>query len=358
MKATLVRTDLARALDAVRPAIATRPTHPILSAVVLAVGDDTLTLTGTNHELTIIRSLDATKTSSGRVLVSGHKIRDLVAKFTSPTVALEIDGSVLLVRSGGSSYQLSLMPDGEYPDTAELPARVGEIPAGGVDAATKALQHAVSTDPTLAGIFGVVLEADAGRLWCSCTDRFRFAGHPIAYTGEDFVARIDMASLIAARTLDGPVTLHADDTTVAFVTDTATLIVRQLAPAGFRWRAFLEIEPEFTFAINCTELSAALDRCLLVAERNTPAHIDISHGLMKITAGGDQAVGAEEVPADGDDEASLAINPRFLRELIACLGTESLSFGARTDPKKPLVIHALTGDGPSDSTHVLMPTRK
>lgn len=361
MKATLARADLARALDGIRPALPPRPTHPILAAAVLVVADGTLTATATNYELTITRTLPADDAADGTALVSGQKLRDLVSKFTASQVALQVDGPVLVVTAGRSSYRLALMRAEEHPARPPLPPQVGALPAGALAEATKSLQHAVSNDPSVPNVLGALLDVEDGILWAVATDRYRFAVHPLDYTGTEFRARIEMSALHAAKSLDGPVDVHANDRLIAFVADNASITVTQIEGEGVRWQTVRDIVPEMPFTADTAEVIAALDRTLLVTERQAFIDIDVKDGVMRIAADTQEAAtGAEEVDVDGDLTASFLIRPSYLREAIACIDAPRLLIGARTNPLHPVVVRGCADNSqePTAPMHVVQPARK
>lgn len=362
MKATLARADLARALDGIRPAIPTRPSHPILTAAVLTVSGDALTLVATNYELTITRTLTVQEQEEGTALVSGHRLRDLVAKFTAPTVTLAVDGTALVVTAGRSNYRLALMPAEEYPAAPQLPPRVGALQPGAVDAAVRSLRHALSNDPMIPSVLGVILEVEDNQVWCVTTDRYRFAVHPVPYTGEEFKVRLDMSALQAAAALDGPVDVHANDKLAAFVTDSASITVTQLDGDGVTWRVVRDLRPEIPFTVSTADLTAALDRTLLCTERQAFVDVDVKNGVMRIAADTQEsATGAEEVDVEGDAVASFLIRPTYLREAISCIDAPYLMVGARENPLHPVILRGAadnTGDQLHHPMHVVQPARK
>ena len=126
--------------------------------------------------------------------------------------------------------------------------------------------------------------------------------------------------------------------------------VRRLFPA----------ETPIAAVVNVTELSAAVKRLSLVAERNTPVSLTFIETEIVVSAGqGDDAQATEAVPCHltGDDIA-VAFNPVFLLDGLTALGTQDARIGFK-HPNKPVLFTGQNADGvvPHAYQHLLVPIR-
>lgn len=357
MKATVDRREFANALSAISPAIPPRPNIPVLAMVHITVANNTVTLRGTNYELTISRSLDAADSTPGEALVSFAKIRDLATKFTSADIHLELLDDGLHMKSGRGSYRLACIPVDEYPLTAELPPKVGATTADALAQASKTVTHGAD-DGADKGIAGVILDHEDGDLWAVATDRYRLAATPVAYRGEPFVCRILHSALNAVvKNMAGDVDIHFGTTTIVFACEDATVAVQCLAEDPVKWRAISKLDDSIDSYVFVTDkLADALERACLVLERAQPARVTISNEQASITAHDDNTTGEELVDVEGASESMFGVNPHYLRELLSCVGADKIRL-APAEARRPLSVVGLHDGQPSRSFHILMPVR-
>jgi len=86
MKLICAQADLAHALATIRPAIAARPSHPILANVLLTAEAHSATLSGFDLALGISVAIEAQAAPVGRVALPYALLAPLVAKMPSDAV--------------------------------------------------------------------------------------------------------------------------------------------------------------------------------------------------------------------------------------------------------------------------------
>jgi len=118
------------------------------------------------------------------------------------------------------------------------------------------------------------------------------------------------------------------------------------------------------------ELTEAIKRVALVADRGAQVRMEFSEGTLRLAAGADDVGRAEEDLAAHflGDLLTIAFNPTYLTDGLSSLHSARVSFGFTT-PSRPAVLRPATddnstgtGSGPfpgvqSDYVYLLMPVR-
>ena len=140
-----------------------------------------------------------------------------------------------------------------------------------------------------------------------------------------------------------------------------------------KFRQLLPTEHTAIATIDVADLTEAIKRVALVADRGAQVRMEFSEGSLRLAAGADDVGRAEEdLQADFSGEPlTIAFNPTYLTDGLSSLHTERVSFGFTT-PSKPAVLRPATDEesggstrtdsGPfqaveSDYVYLLMPVR-
>jgi DNA polymerase-3 subunit beta len=122
-------------------------------------------------------------------------------------------------------------------------------------------------------------------------------------------------------------------------------------------------------SVSVAELTEAIKRVALVADRGAQVRMEFSRDVLRLSAGADDVGRAEEdVPVEfAGEPLTIAFNPTYLTDGLGSLHSERVSFGFTT-PSRPAVLRP-AGDGPqpsdsgpfpavqTDYVYLLMPVR-
>jgi len=339
MQLLLSRADLNHALSTIAPAIASRPTHPILDCVHLAATDSTLTLTGFNLDLGITATISASIDSSGAVCLPYRLLSGIVAKLPDDAAISLHDG---LLSAAGASYRLATHDPTDYPD---LPAV--DAPEAPLDltAGVAACMACCSTDSSKAILQGIHL-ADG---FMEATDGHRMMRMPVPLPdGINLVLPATTMRLLADRIVSiaaagGHAVITAGDgiTIHSRIYDGTYPNVAALIPESFKHH----------LALNRRALSAAMDRVSMVAEI---VKLTASNGELQITAENDANNGREVLAYDGTAKGTWAFNVHYLLTgLKALRGHDEVTINANS-ATTPVVIRPT---GNNDVTYLVMPVQ-
>ncbi|NKX93130.1 DNA polymerase III subunit beta [Sanguibacter hominis ATCC BAA-789] len=347
MKLTIPSDVLADAVTWTARTIPARPAAPVLAGILLTADGSTLTLSAYDYETSTTTTVTANVTTPGTALVSGRLLADIVKALPGKPVTLEVDGG-LSIRCGASRFRLLTMPHDGYPALPAAPASTVTLDGHSLAHAVSQVAVAASRDDTLPLLTCIKVEATPGKVTLLATDRYRLALRELAHDGD-----LDGEWLLRARTLTevtkttaGPVGFATSDQLAAFTTGARTLTSLQVDGDYPPVRRLFPDDTPITARVNVADLTAAVKRVALVAERNTPVRLTFDTNTLTLTAGtGDDATATEEFPATlVGAPIAVAFNPTFLIDGLTALDTATVELGF-THPNKPVVFTGVTADG-------------
>ena len=374
MKLQVDRDVLAEAVTWAVRGLSPRPPVPVLAGVLLDATPEGLTLSAFDYEVSAKVSIDAQVDEPGTVLVHGRLLADISRSLPSgKPVELTADGTKVQVVCGSSRFSLQQMPTTDYPTLPTSPEPTGTVSG---DTFTKAVaQVAIAADrgDTLPILTGVRVEIEGDKLSLLATDRYRLALREL--TWNPAATDASHVALIPARTLsDTAKALGASGSIevalgsaaggeglVGFEAGQRRTTTRLLDGDYPKVTSIFPSSVDTVSVIKTSDLTEAVKRVALVAERNTPVRLRFSEGQVAIEAGqGEDAQASEAVEATlTGPELEIAFNPQFLLDGLGALGTDYARL-AFTQPSRPAVLSGQAEpEGESDESYryVLMPVR-
>lgn len=369
MKLRVAREDLAEAVAWVAKSLPSRPPVPVLGGILLEVTDTTLVVAGFDYEVSTRAEISVDADVDGRILVSGRLLAEITRALPAgKPVDLATDGTRVNISAGSAKFSLPTMPVEDYPPLPEMPAASGTVEASAF--ATAVVQTAISAgrDDTLPMLTGVRVEIEGDTLTLAATDRFRLAVREVGWTPD--VPSLSTAVLVPARTLldtakafagAGSVVVALGDGLLGLQTGGRRTTVRLLDVEFVKYRSLLPSTSTTTVQVPVSVLTEAIRRVALVTDRGHHLRMQVTDGLLTLTAGGDDEGRAEEalaVEADGA-ELLIAFNPSYLLDGLGVLQTDvvRLSF---TTPSRPALMVPVPKDEAAEDTgyqYVVMPAR-
>lgn len=384
LKFRLVREDFADAVAWVARSLPSRPpSNPVLAGVLITGSDDGLTIAGFDFDVSAEVKVPAEIASSGTVLVSGRLLSDITRALPAKPVDVSVDGTRMLLTCGSAKFSLPAMPVEDYPTLPALPDETGVVAGDLFTEAVGQVAVAAGRDDTLPMLTGIRVEITGDRLVLAATDRFRLAVRELPWSA--ITPDVDAAVLVPAKTLaeaaksvSAGADVHLALGAGASVGEERLLGMRsggrrsttRLLDTEFpKYRQLLPVEHTAIAVIGVAELTDAIKRVALVADRGAQIRMEFSDGAVKLSAGADGlGLAEEDLPADFVGEPlTIAFNPTYLTDGLGSLHSEKVAFGFTT-PSKPAVLRPagdgapLTGLGPfpaleTEYVYLLMPVR-
>jgi DNA polymerase-3 subunit beta len=383
LKFRVVREDFADAVAWVARNLPSRPTIPVLAGVLLTGTDDGLTISGFDYEVSAEVRVAAEIASPGSVLVSGRLLSDITKALPGKPVDVSVEGTRVALTCGSARFSLPTLAVEDYPALPALPDETGVVAAELFSEAIGQVAVAAGRDDTLPMLTGIRVEISGESVVLAATDRFRLAVRELTWVTT--AADIEAAVLVPAKTLAEAAKAGTDGTEVhlslgsgASVGKDGLLGIRsngkrsttRLLDAEFpKFRQLLPTEHTAVATIGVAELTEAIKRVALVADRGAQIRMEFSEDGLRLSAGADDVGRAEEdLPvAFAGEPLTIAFNPTYLTDGLGSLRSERVTFGFTT-PSRPAVLRpagdddGTGGGGPfpaahTDYVYLLMPVR-
>lgn len=384
LKFRLVREDFADAVAWVARSLPSRPpSNPVLAGVLISGTDDGLTISAFDFDVSAEVQVPAEIASAGTVLVSGRLLSDITRALPAKPVDVHVDGARMLLSCGNAKFSLPAMPVEDYPALPALPDETGVVAADLFAEAVGQVAVAAGRDDTLPMLTGIRVEISGEKVVLAATDRFRLAVRELTWATAS--PDVEAAVLVPARTLAEAAKsvtpgsdVHLAMGTGASVGEERLLGMRsggrrsttRLLDTEFpKFRQLLPPEHTAVATIAVADLTEAIKRVALVADRGAQVRMEFGRDGLRLSAGADGVgMAEEELAVDfAGDPLTIAFNPTYLTDGLASLHCERVTFGFTT-PSKPAVLRPAADDGApggagpfpamqTDYVYLLMPVR-
>jgi DNA polymerase III subunit beta len=358
LKLEVTKRDLFDVLSKAVKVVPSRTTMPILSHVLLSVGDG-LFVSSTDIDRGLVLRCNAQVSESGEVTTPARKLVDFVATLPDDVVKLRVDGEKLRVSCGKAKASFPTLPADEFPSIEDSRVGVSLI----ADELSAALDHVLfcagsdSSHPVLEGVW---VQSEGKDLWLSSADGFRMARTCIRTVEDE--TEIDMIipaatlSLVASLDQSGDLVFGKREHGIGLtISDGVNHLSGSVIDGQFPDVA--RIIPAQT-ATNVTVSKDLLSRAVkqaLIFSRDVAniVVLDINESGVIVSGDGGESSGVSEVQAMVDGEPlEIAFNGRFLDEALRAAATDEVYLGVN-QPTTPGLIKEVGGD--DDWMHVLMP---
>ncbi|MGL4813504.1 MAG: DNA polymerase III subunit beta [Beijerinckiaceae bacterium] len=371
MRVTVERAALLKALGHVHRVVERRTTIPILSNVLMRADGDGLRLKATDLDLEIVDTVAAEVGQKGATTVPAHTLYDIVRKIADGAqISLETSGdsNQMQLRSGRSRFQLSALPETDFPDISagELTHRFS-IAAPALQKLIEKTQFAISTEETryyLNGIFFHCLEVEGkAMLRAVATDGHRLAraeaAAPAGASGMPGIivprkAVAEILKLIEGTEEEVQVELSA---TKIRITAGAAVLTSKLIDGTFPdYQRVIPTGNDKRLVVDRSEFSAAVDRVSTISsERGRAVKMSINNGKLTLSVTNpDSGSATEEVEADYEAAPlDIGFNARYLLDIANELEGDTALFRL-AEAGSPTIIQ---DRDTAPTLYVLMPMR-
>ena len=384
LKFRLAREDFADAVAWVARNLPSRPTVPVLAGVLLTGTDEGLTISGFDYEVSAEVQIPAEIASPGAVLVSGRLLSDIVRALPAKPVDVSVEGTRVALSCGSARFSLPTMAVEDYPTLPTLPDETGVVSSELFAEAIGQVAVAAGREDTLPMLTGIRVEISGEKVVLAATDRFRLAVRELTWSTD--AAGVEAAVLVPAKTLSEAAKAGADGADVHLSLGSGPAVGKEgllgirskgkrsttrLLDAEFpKFRQLLPTEHTAMATLGVAELTEAIKRVALVADRGAQVRMEFADGVLRLSAGADDVGRAEEdLPVEfAGEPLTIAFNPTYLTDGLGSLHSDRVTFGFTT-PSRPAVLRpagdddaAATGAGPfpaaqTDYVYLLMPVR-
>lgn len=362
MKFRCEREILAEALTtAGRAATSRTGTLPVLSGVRLDVDADTLTVTGTDLELTIRLSVPVHSDQPGAAVVPARLVADIVKALPAGAVEVSLQNDEMSISAGRSQFSVRPLSLSDYPAQVETDASPVTLQSAEVADALRQVVRAASTDDARAVLTGVLIAADDDGLKMVATDSYRLAVRDLPQSSmlasgqKVLVPGRALAELQRILSGNDELQVRLGAREAVFESGSTRLTTRLIEGEYPNYRNLLPSSYPNMLTVGREALLEALRRVKILAQDSTPVRLTLGGGMLQLTAITQDVGNAhEEIDAAYDGaEMTVAFNPDYLAAGIDAVEGDEITL-ATMDPMKPAV---LRGVGHDEYLYLLMPVR-
>lgn len=327
-----------------------RTTLPILSGILIEADANALRLSVFDYDTSAQVEIAAKVEQSGRVLVSGRLMAEIINKLPNAAVDFSTDGSKVQVNCGSAKFSLATMPIDEYPTLPEIPSVSGTVSGDEFASAISQIAVAASKEDVTPVLTTVLLETTKDSISLVATDRYRVAVKDISW--KNTTSDSDQSALIPAKTLQEIAKTFANQGEIAISinpSDEKDLIAfkannrsvtSRLIKGNFPAVKTLFPERVENFAVlNTQDLLDSTRRVSLVLERESPIKFSFGSGNLALEAtGGETAQASESIDCQlSGADVVVSLKPQFLIDGLAGVNTEFVKIGFTNseNPNRP-----------------------
>jgi len=370
MKLTIRTADLNRALYRVQGVADKKSTMPILAHVLLEASTDKgLTVSATDLDVGISGTYPAEVSIGGAVAVHARQLFEVVKALNSEKLTLERKENYWLeVQSGSSRFKLVGMAPDEFP---ALPAanqmKTFQIPAAQLGEMIDRTIFCVSTDDNRHNLSGVYCVSDKDtKLRMVATDGHRLAmaeGQLPSKVGLEKGVIVPRKGFQELRRVIGDSSEPIKDVELGFSQNSGLLkagpvtLTTRLVEGQFPdYEQVIPSEANKIAKLPRLGFDEALRRVSLLSQgRGYGVRLVFSSGSLELIAEDPEYGEAREsLPIEYDGQnLSIGFNARYIRDVLALIHSDSISFEL-TDDLSPAIVKPV---GTADFLAVVMPMR-
>lgn len=354
MKLTCDGLALASAVLKVSKAMPIKKNNNILEGIRLVAKDDSVVLTATDLELSIVKRIPATVQIEGEVVVIGKYFADLVKSLSDDSIMLECtNGKNLTIKYGDNEGYIKCMDADEYPaveriqESACLELKRDDLK----DLITKVVFAAAQEDarPILKGC---LFEVAQNTVTAVALDGYRLALCHKALVNET----PDAKYVIPARTLVEVQRIldEADDTVrivlgdgrmMADINDTQ-LISRLITGDFINYRSIIATGFTSTAVFSRDQFSDSINRAAIISrsDKNNTIKLELNENALLIDSRSEFGNVHESIPAEIEGkDCVISFNCKYLQDVLGAIGDEFIKMNIKSS-NAPCIFTAPEGD--------------
>jgi len=355
--------DLSDAVLKVSKALGTKTANPVLEGIKISAFGDTLTLTATDTELTIEKTIKADVFMEGETVVVGKYFVEFAKKLENEQVELcRLEEGSLQIKYSDSVSQLQVFSAENFPKIRkEEVGNFFKIKQSEFKKIVERTVFACSSDDSRPILKGCLFEIENQTLTAVALDGFR-----MSVAKKQIVASGDFKSVIPARTLveitrlldkeDSDITVILQSNTLLIEIENTLLISRLIEGEFVKYSHILPTAFENVVTVNKQNLYQSIERASIVSrnDRYNVVKFEIKENTMGICAKSEVGEVNENVAIvlKGKD-LTVAFNGKFITDFLRISNADFINVNLNS-PIDPCVITEL---GEEDFLYLILPVR-
>ncbi len=328
--------DLSDAVLKVIRATATRTTNPILEGIKLSAKEDSLTLSATDLEISIEKTIPADVKISGEVVVPGKFFADFVKKLSNEQIELSLtEQNTIKIKYTDSEGYLQCLNADEFPIIRNIvsPETVS-IKKSELKKVIDKTIFSVALDDARPILKGCLFEIINNSLTSVALDGYRLALYKtdVVCNAEKFSCIVparslnEISKLLVIDSEDSNIDILIGQNHLMIDDGSIKILTRLLEGEFINYRQVIPASTTTTILVNKSQLEDGLERASLLArlDKNNLVKFDVHEKILTLTSASNIGNVTENITIalEGKD-ISIAFNARYLSD---CMHTISDDF--------------------------------
>ncbi|MEL6390388.1 MAG: DNA polymerase III subunit beta, partial [Bacteroidota bacterium] len=339
---------------------------PILEDYLFSLKGDTLTITASNLETTIITSLQVSAEEEGQIAITAKILLDTLKALPEQPITLEVDEAVkaISITSAYGKYKLSGDSADDFPDLPEsVDTRSLQMSSEVLSKALAKTLFATSNDELRMAMQGVYVQIEEASIIFVATDahklvKYTFKTSQNEQTDSFIIPKKGLTLLKNALSVGGEVTLSYNKNNAFFAVDDTQVIIRLIDAKYPDYNAVIPYENANILSLERNVFQSSLRRIAIYANKSTnQVVLNISEGSLTCSAQDlDFSNEAnEQLTCEYNGEPmNIGFNAKFLIEMLGVLGSDDIMLKLSTPNRAGILVPAEQPEG-EDLIMLVMP---
>ncbi|WP_392438035.1 DNA polymerase III subunit beta [Cruoricaptor ignavus] len=367
MKFMVSSGELQKALQTVSGVISSSQSRPILENYLFELNGETLKITASDGETTLITELEVRSDDSGKIAVPAKTFQDFVKTYGEQPLTLSVrenaegTGQQLEILDEKDNFSVALDNANDYPEIPEFDASQSvKLPAGVLAEALSNTLFATSNDSLRPVMTGVLFQFKEDEANFVSTDSHRLVvykrtdlkGEPMEFIMPKKPLNI-FKNVLANSNED--VTIEFNENMAKFSFGNNTWICRLIDGKYPNYSAVIPKENPNLLTINRSLLLNAIRRASIMSNKSTnQVRFKLSGNILHLHAEDTEFANKADmqIPCDySGEDINIGFSSKFLTEMLSVLGSEDITM-KMSQPNRPGIVEPV--DGLEDEEHILM----
>ena len=367
MKFIVSSGELQKALQTVSGVISTSQSRPILEHYLFELENNSLKITASDGETTLITSLEVKSEDSGKFAVPAKIFQDFVKTYGEQPLTLSVKesadaaGNVLEILDEKDNFSVALDNAEDYPEIPEFEsAQSVSLPSGVLSEALSNTLFATSNDSLRPVMTGVLFQFGENETNFVSTDSHRL----VVYKRKDLVSEpmefimpkkpLSIFKNILASTNDD-VLIEFNENMAKFTFGNNIWICRLIDGKYPNYSAVIPKENPNVLTINRNLLLGAIRRASIMSNKSTnQVRFKLSGNVLHLHAEDTEYANKADmqIPCDyNGEDINIGFSSKFLTEMLSVLRADDITM-KMSQPNRPGIVEPV--DGLEDSENLLM----
>lgn len=348
------QSKLTKALNIVSKAVSTRTTIPILRGILLEVSGDMLTLSASDLDISIIKTVKIQGNQDGRIVVNAKLFSDVIRKLPNSDIEFKLEDGKLLISCLNSKFDLIVSSADDFPNVNKISQENSMVFDKNIfKDIIKRTTFAASIDESKGIITGTLIELSDNSLKMVAIDGFRMAVNTEEisenYNGKIVISSKilnDIGRIISESEEDVDyIKFSMSDNSASVRYGSIEVNLRLMEGEFIKYNDVLPKENPIKIRVNRVALNEAIERASLLSKegKNNLIKLDCTQGSMAISSRSDEGSVVEEVLIEkSGDDIEIGFNAKYLIDILKVIDDEEIELNMN-NPISPCLVKPTEG---------------